>query len=95
MNATRHFAAELQKIAFQVENVPRILSSKRGKTTRTGSGVPMPATLPARPAVKPPSGMTVASSKSVPTAAGKNLGTAVTPIPKTTPSAEYGGSLVR
>lgn len=95
MPPTRHFAEELQKIAFKVSNVPKITTTKAGISTRTGSGVPMPATLPARPSVTPPGGMNLGSSKNVPTAAGKNLGTAVTPLPKTTPAAEHGGNLVR
>lgn len=55
----------------------------------------MSATLPKRPAVKTSVKPVGGAIKNVPTAAGKNLGTSVTPMPKTAPAANYGGSLVR
>jgi hypothetical protein len=90
-----HFAEELLKLAFKGVNVPKVTLGKAGITPKTGSGVPMPATLPATPAVTTPIASSTGANKAVPTAAGANLGTKVVPRPRTTPSAEYGGSLVR
>lgn len=94
MSVTGYFVEELLKIS-SILRTPKITLSQAGITSKSGSGVPTPFTLPKRPAVKPPGGMPLKSVKKVPTAAGSNLGTSVTPTPKTAPSAGYGGSLVR
>ena len=83
-------------MAFRLTNVPKVTLGQSGVTSRTGSGVPLPA-IQAQ-TVKSPGikalGTPKIRSSAVPSASGQNLGTKVNPVSKTTPSASHGGSLV-
>lgn len=89
-----HFADELTKVAFGLLKVPSISTGGVQSLPKSGAGVAAAAITPPTPAVKS-AVKSFGGSAKVPTAAGSNMGTKITPRPKTTPVATRGGSLVR